>query len=179
MIPSPYLYRAEWVVETNLGLNPAGFCWCLFRVLLLYRMVMSSECGWAFFSQHFGTRQTGTAFVWGSSSSYPITTPLITQKPPHWHTVLTHERLWMCPQWLGVTSVFRPPLSSDLLVCGEVLLFWSSALSRGVSSFGYGASWQGIFRYVYFEVITQRCFCLSDSMLLRSFILLSVRLVQI
>lgn len=63
------------------------------------------------------------------------------------------------------------PLSSDLLVCGEVLLFWSSVLSRGVSSFGYGAAWQGIFRYVYFEVITLRCFCLSDSMLLRSFIL--------
>lgn len=46
------------------------------------------------------------------------------------------------------------PLSSDLLVCGEVLLFWSSVLSRGVSSFGYGAAWQDIFRYVYFEVIT-------------------------
>lgn len=52
------------------------------------------------------------------------------------------------------------PLSSDLLVCGEVLLFWSSVLLRGVSSFGYGAAWQSIFRYVYFEVIALRCFCL-------------------
>ena len=53
-------------------------------------------------------------------------------------------------------------------------LFWSSsALSGGVSSFGYGAARQGIFRCVYFEVITRRCFCRPDSMLLHPFILLS------
>lgn len=43
-----------------------------------------------------------------------------------------------------------------------MLLFWSSLLSRGVSSFGYRAAWQSIFSYVYFEVITLGCFCLSD-----------------
>lgn len=95
------------------------------------------------------------------------------QKATHWHTVLTHAWLRMCPQWLGVTSVFRlsPVIWFTGLLGSAVLLFWSGVLSRGVSSFGYGVARQGIFRCVYFEVITLRCFCLSDSMLLHSFIL--------
>ncbi len=60
------------------------------------------------------------------------------------------------------------PLPS--LLCGEVLLFWCRILSRAVSSFGYGAARQGIFSNVYFEVITRRCFCWSNGILIPSLI---------
>lgn len=70
---------------------------------------------------------------------------------------LTHLLVRVCSQCLSVTvcqnGLLDFPLSSDLLACGEVLLFWSSALFRGVSSFGYGAAWVGIFGGYYFEAI--------------------------
>lgn len=66
------------------------------------------------------------------------------------------------------------PLPSDLMVFGEVLLFWCRVLSGAVSSFEHGAAWRGIFSNVYFEAISPRCLCPSDSMPLHSFILCCV-----
>lgn len=109
--------------------------------------------------------------LWGASSSYLISLSichkgLLTDIP----SSHIHPWIWMCSQWFLVTSVFRLSPVIWFTPLWEVLLFWSTVLARGVSSFGYGAAWECIFRNVYFEVITLRCSCVSDTMLLCSII---------
>ena len=96
------------------------FHWWLLHDLLFYRIAARLHV----FRQCL--LETMTAFLRGSSSSRMrkktlerVGTQLhslVAQKASCWHTVLTHADIrsshmrgsvWMCPQWLGVTSVFR------------------------------------------------------------------------